>query len=124
MMDNTTENKLLEALERIKNGNPIHIDKKKKLSFSAVEDEALLSRSLSRHYPEVFNKIKNEIELLKSKKISLNHKIEEPKSMRDENIMLKEQIKLLKTENQELLSANVGLSERILFLNRRFKNEL
>lgn len=118
-MDKTTENKLLEALERIKNGNPINIDKKKKLSFSAVEDEALLSRSLSRHYPEVFNKIKNEIEILKSKKIMVNNKLEESTSMRDENIMLKEQVKLLKKENQELLSANIGLSERIIFLNKR-----
>jgi hypothetical protein len=34
-----TEIKLLEALERIKQGTPIHISKEKKLSFSSVEDE-------------------------------------------------------------------------------------
>lgn len=117
-MDNTTENKLLEALERIKNGNPINIDKKKKLSFSAVEDEALLSRSLSRHYPEVFDKIKAEIILSKEKKMVSNSPISEPESMKEENYRLKEKIKLLKKENEELLSANVSLSERILFLNR------
>lgn len=119
MMDNTTENKLLEALERIKNGNPINIDKKKKLSFSAVEDEALLSRSLSRHYPEVFDKIKAEIILSKAKKMVSNGPLNEPSSIKEENNILKEQLKLLKKENQELLSANVALSERVLFLNKR-----
>lgn len=118
-MENTTENKLLEALERIKNGNPINIDKKKKLSFSAVEDEALLSRSLSRHYPEVFDKIKAEIILSKAKKRVSNGPISEPASIKEENNILKEQLKLLKKENQELLSANVSLSERVLFLNKR-----
>lgn len=118
-MEQTTETKLLEALERIKNGNPINIDKKKKLSFSAVEDEALLSRSLSRHYPEVFDKIKAEIILSKTKKMISNSTISEPESIKEENNILKEQIKLLKKENQDLLSANVALSERIIFLNKR-----
>lgn len=118
-----TEIKLLEALERIKQGNPIHISKEKKLSFSSVEDEALVSRSLSRHYPETFRKIKEEIEIAKVKKIVLNNSKETPqaKNLKEENEILKQQIKLLKKEKEDLLVANVGLAERIRFLNQKIK---
>jgi len=121
-MENT-ENKLLEALERIKQGNPVNISKDKKLSFSAVEDEALVGRSLSRHYPEIFEKIKAEIQLAKAKKIVLNNAKETPqaKNLKEENEILKEQVRLLKKENEDLLIANVSLSERIRFLNQKFK---
>jgi predicted alpha/beta superfamily hydrolase len=119
----STEIKLLEALERIKQGNPIHISKEKKLSFSSVEDEALVSRSLSRHYPETFQKIKNEIELNKAKKIVLNNSKESPqaKNLKEENEILKEQIRLLKKEKEELLVANISLAERVRFLNQKIK---
>lgn len=121
-MENT-DVKLLEALERIKNGNPIHISKEKKLSFSSVEDEALVSRSLSRHYPEVFSKIKDEIALYKAKKMILNNSVEtsQSKSIKEENEILKEKIKKLKQENEELLVTNVSLAERICFLNQKIK---
>lgn len=121
-MENT-EKKLLEALERIKNGNPIHINKEKKLSYSSVEDEALVGRSLCRHYPNVFQKIKDEINLNKAKKIVLTNSKETPqaKNIKEENQILKEQIKLLKKENEEFLVANIALAERIRFLNNRLK---
>lgn len=118
-----TEIKLLEALERIKQGKPIHISKEKKLSFSSVEDEALVSRSLSRHYPETFQKIKTEIELNKVKKIVLSNSKETPqaKNLKEENEILKEQVRLLKEEKEELVKANISLAERIVFLNQKFK---
>lgn len=123
-MNQTTERKLIEALERIKNGNPINIDNNRKLSFSSVEDEALLSRSLSRHYPEVFGMIKKEIEISKSKKTISMLQLDENKrqSSKDEILILKEQIKLLKQQNSELLIANVSLAERIVFLNNKQNN--
>ena len=119
----TTEIKLLEALERIKQGKPIHISKEKKLSFSSVEDEALVGRSLCRHYPEVFQKIKEQIELNKTKKIVLSNSKETPqaKNLKEENEILKEQIRLLKEENDELIKANISLAERIRFLNQKIK---
>lgn len=118
-----TESKLLEALERIKQGNPIHISKEKKLSFSSVEDEALVSRSLSRHYPQTFQRIKEEIELNKAKKIVLSSSKEsnQSRTLKEENIFLKEQIKSLKEEKDVLISANVSLAERVRFLNQRIK---
>lgn len=116
-----TEIKLLEALDRIKQGNPIHISREKKLSFSSVEDEALVSRSLSRHYPDTFKKIKEEIDIAKIRKIVLNNSNETPKSknLKEENEIFKEQIKLLKKEKEELLVVNVSLAERIRFLNQK-----
>lgn len=119
----TTEIKLLEALNRIKHGKPIHISKEKKLSFSSVEDEALVSRSLSRHYPDTFQKIKEEIELNKAKKIVLNNSKENPqaKNLKEENNILKEKIRLLKKEKEELLVVNISLAERVRFLNQKFK---
>ncbi len=118
-MENT-ETKLLEALERVKNGNPTHINKERKLSFSSVEDEALVGRSLSRHYPNVFQKIKEEIELAKVKKIvSSNKEIPFSNNLKEENEMLKELVKILKKEKEEILIANVALAERIKFLNQK-----
>jgi hypothetical protein len=119
----TTEIKLLEAFERIKQGNPIHISREKKLSFSSVEDEALVSRSLSRHYPETFQKIKEEIELNKARKFVLTNSNDSPKAknLKEENEILEEQIKMLKKEKEELMIANVSLTERIRFLNQKFK---
>lgn len=118
-----TEIKLLEALERIKQGTTINISKEKKLSFSSVEDEALVSRSLSRHYPNTFNKIKEEIEIAKVKKFVLKNSTETPqaRNLKEENEILKEQIKLLKKEKEELLVVNVSLAERIRFLNQKNK---
>mgnify|MGYP003480293873 FL=1 len=118
-----TEIKLLESLDRIKQGNPIHISKEKKLSFSSVEDEALVSSSLSRHYPNTFNKIKEEIDTAKIKKIILKVLNETPqaKNLKEENEILKEQIRLLKKEKEELLVVNISLAERIRFLNQKIK---
>lgn len=118
-----TEIKLLKALERIKQGNTLHISKEKKLSFSSVEDEALVSRSLSKHYPETFKKIKEEIDTAKVRKIILKNSNETPqaKNLKEENEILKAQVKLLKQEKEELLVVNVSLAERIRFLNQKIK---
>lgn len=118
-----TEIKLLEALDRIKQGKPIYISKEKKLSFSSVEDEALVSRSLSRHYPETFKKIKEEIDNAKVRKFVLKNSNETPqaKNLKEENEILKEKIRLLKKEKEELVNANISLAERVRFLNQKFK---
>lgn len=73
---NKTEQNLSEAFDRIKNGTTINIPKSKKLSFSAVEDEAGVSRSLLRSYPALFEKIKEQIllnKLINQKKNIVNN---------------------------------------------------
>lgn len=120
-----TEIKLLESLERIKKGKTIHISKEKKLSFSSVEDEALVSRSLSRHYPKNFKKIKEEIDTNKVRKFLLknSHETTQAKNFKEENEVLKAQVKLLKQEKEKekLLVVNVILTEIIKFLNQKIK---
>ncbi len=78
---------------------------------------------MCRHYPNVFQKIKDEINLNKAKKIVLTNSKETPqaKNVKEENQILKEKIKLLKKENEELLVANIALAERIRFLNNKVK---
>lgn len=88
-----------------------------------MEDEALVSRSLFRHYPETFKKIKEEIDTAKVRKIVLKNSNETPqaKNLKEESEILKEQVKLLKKEQKELLVINVSLAERIRFLNQKIK---
>ena len=78
---------------------------------------------MCRHYPNVYQKIKDEINLNKAKKIGLTNSKEKKKkkNVKEENQILKEKIKLLKKENEELLVANIALAERIRFLNNKVK---
>jgi len=117
-----TEQKLLDALDRILKKSPVNISKNRKLSFSSVEDEALLSRSLSRHYPEVFEKIKEAINNNKNKNIFDNDSEDlVNEDLKNENRILKEQIKLLQKEKDELIVTNISLAERVVFLNNNIK---
>lgn len=127
MKQQDTEQKLLEALERILKSNTINIKSDRKLSASAVEDEAGVSRSLSRHYPETFQKIKESILLEKSRKSKefSNTSIVD----KDKVYPLKNEVKSLKEENKKwqekcdnLLVANIGLAEKIKQLEETLKN--
>lgn len=86
------------------------------MSFSSVEDEVLVSSSLSRPYLKNFKKIKEEIDTAKVRKIVLSNSKENPqvKNLKDENEVLEENIRLLKQEKEEL-------AERVSFLNQNIK---
>lgn len=122
---NKTEQILNDAFERIKNGTTINIPKSKKLSFSAVEDEAKVSRSLLRSYPELFSKIKAEILSNKIKK-----ELDKPKNNNCNQNKLREELKAEKAKNKELeikidnlLKNNIGMAERINFLEKKLANK-
>jgi len=57
-----SEQKLRDALTRLKEGRPIRVSIDRKISLSSVEDEAGVGRSLIRQYPELH------AEALKAKK--------------------------------------------------------
>lgn len=65
----------------------------------------------------------NRIDTAKVRKIVLKNSNETPqaKNLKEENEILKEQVKLLKKEKEELLVVNVSLAERIRFLNQKIK---
>lgn len=65
---NKTEQRLSDAFDRIQSESTINTAPRKKLSFSYVEDEARVSRSLLRQYPALFEKVKEQILLIKVKK--------------------------------------------------------
>ncbi len=124
-----TENKLIEALDRILSNNNIYTEKGKKLSFSLVEDEARVGRSLLRSYPNVFEKVKIAIFLEKEKKnnkntiINKNRQSNEKKNLRDLNNKLKEDNAKLKEKNEILLKSNIGMAERIYYLEKLLSNK-
>jgi hypothetical protein len=69
----STKQKLQDAFDRIKDGKPIRIDAKRKVSPASVEDEAGLGRSLLRNnedYQDLFDEI-----VLAKKKQSRTSKI-------------------------------------------------
>lgn len=119
------EQLIIDALHRILNGNPINIDKKRKLSASAVEDEARVSRSLSRHYPETFTKIQEAILLSKSKNLKddsgVIRKPKTDKNLKEEIKKLKEEKSSLQEKCDKLISSNIGLAERIRYLESKIQ---
>jgi len=119
------EQLIIDALHRILNGNPINIDKKRKLSASAVEDEARVSRSLSRHYPDTFVKIQEAILLSKSKNLKddsgVIRKPKTDKNLKEEIKKLKEEKSSLQEKCDKLISSNIGLAERIRYLENKIQ---
>lgn len=119
-----TEKNLNEALDRILNNTTINIKKGRKLTFSSVEDEAKVGRSLLRSYPIVFERVKTAIFLEKAKKnnginLRKNRQSNEKKNLRELNLKLKEENIKLKEKNEILLRANIGMADRIYFLEKQ-----
>lgn len=119
---NKTEQNLNDAFERIKNGNTINIAKNRKLSYSSVEDEAKVSRSLLRSYPDLFEKVKEQILLNK-----IQNDAQKPNINKKQN-KLKEILEIEKKKNKDLnlkldnlLKANIGLVERIRYLENELR---
>jgi hypothetical protein len=120
-----TEKQLNAALERLLNGNPINTKKGRKLSYSAIEDEAKVSRSLIRSYPSVFERAQDLILIEKVKKGKAKignvsgRQVNEKKNLREANQKLKELNLFLKEKNEILLKANIGMAERIQYLEKQ-----
>jgi len=118
-----TEQKLIEALERIKSGETLYTEAGRKLSISSIEDEAGVSRSLSRRYPETFNYLQAEVD--KYKEAKRDKKPSELKVVRaiDEVEILREKNKLLNERLNKSLAANVALAERVKYLESLFDKQ-
>lgn len=117
-----TEKKLNDALNRILEKRNENTPIGKKLSYSLVEDEAQVGRSLIRSYPSVFEKTKELILLQKAKKEIGKSKvgsISVDKKTKEQNKNLKEENKELKEKIDNLIKANIGLAERVRYLESR-----
>lgn len=122
-----TEKQLNEALDRLLEGKPLNTKKGRKLSLSAVEDEAKVGRSLIRQYPLVLEKAQDAILIEKVKKGKAKignisgRQVNEKKNLREMNKKLKEDNKALKEKNEILLRSNIGMAERIQYLEKQIK---
>lgn len=107
-----SEQKLRDALTRLKEGKPINISQDRKISLSAVEDEARVSRSLIRQYPDLHEEA---IKAKKAQKQGLLSQNVRPKKTEDIDKIKKElaekksELSDLRKVNSELIRTNAEL---------------
>lgn len=121
---NKTEKKLSDAFDRIQSENTINIAPGKKLSFSSVEDEAKVSRSLLRQYPALFERVKEQILLMKiQKEKKLPNRNKQVQNLKEDLRISRDKIDNLEIKNESLLKANIGMAERIRFLEKELNKK-
>lgn len=114
-----TEKELRNALIRLKHGRPKIVDKKRKLTISALAEEAGVSDStIHNRYPEIANEVREMIG--KAHKVQRDEKNELLKSEKTKNRELREQIEQLELDIRKLTSINATLSNE----NTQLKAEL
>ena len=118
-MANTTEKELRNALIRLKHGRPKVVDKKRKISISALAEEAGVSDStIHNRYPEIASEVREIIG--KEHKSQRDDKNEKLKSEKSKNKELREYIQQLETDVRKLTSINATLSNE----NAQLKAEM
>jgi len=118
-MANTTEKNLKKALIRLKHGSPNIVDKKRKISISALAEEAGVSDStIHNRYPEIATEVREIIG--KAHKVQRDEKNEELKSEKSKNKELREYIEQLEADVRKLTSINATLSNE----NAQLKAEM
>ena len=118
-MANSTEKELKNALIRLKHGRPKIVDKKRKISISALAEEAGVSDStIHNRYPEIAAEVREIIG--KAHKVQRDKKNEELKSEKSKNKELRKHIEQLEADIRKLTSINATLDDEIT----RLKTEM
>lgn len=108
-MANSTEKELKSALMRLKHGRPKIVDKKRKISISALAEEASVSDStIHNRYPEIAAEVREMIG--KAHKVQRDEKNEKLKSEKSKSKELREYIEQLEADIRKLTSINATLS--------------
>lgn len=108
-MANTTEKELKNALIRLKHGRPKVVDKERKISISALAEEAGVSDStIHNRYPEIAAEIREIIG--KEHKTQRDEKSEKLKIEKAKNKELRDHIEHLESDIRKLTSINATLS--------------
>ncbi|NOI34636.1 hypothetical protein F0250_11810 [Vibrio cyclitrophicus] len=108
----SSEQKLRDALTRLKEGKPINISPDRKISLSAVEDEARVSRSLIRQYPDLHEEAIKAKKAQKQGLLSQNvrqEKTEDIDKIKKELVEKKAELSELCKANNELIRTNAEL---------------
>lgn len=118
-MANTTEKEIRNALIRLKHGRPKVVDKKRKISISALAEEAGVSDStIHNRYPEIATEVREIIG--KEHKSQRDDKNEKLKSEKTKNKKLREYSQQLESDVRKLTSINATLSSE----NAQLKAEM
>lgn len=118
-MANSTEKELRNALMRLKHGRPKIVDKKRKISISALAEEAGVSDStIHNRYPEIAAEVREMIG--KAHKVQRDEKNERLKSEKSKNKELRDYIEQLEADIRKLTSINATLS----YENSQLKAEM
>ncbi|PIQ02527.1 MAG: TetR family transcriptional regulator [Piscirickettsiaceae bacterium CG_4_10_14_3_um_filter_44_349] len=118
-MANATEKEIRNALIRLKHGRPKVVDKKRKISISALAEEAGVSDStIHNRYPEVAAEVREIIG--KEHKTQRDEKNEQLKSEKLKNKELREYIEQLESDIRRLTSINATLNNE----NAQLKAEM
>ncbi len=118
-MANSTEKELRNALMRLKHGRPKLVDKKRKISISALAEEAGVSDStIHNRYPEIAAEVREMIG--KAHKVQRDEKNEKLKSEKSKNKELRDYIEQLEADIRKLTSINATLS----YENSQLKAEM
>ncbi|WP_044412417.1 26S proteasome regulatory subunit family protein [Thiomicrospira microaerophila] len=108
-MSNSTEKEIRNALIRLKHGRPKVVDKKRKISISALADEAGVSDStIHNRYPEIAAEVREIIG--KEHKSQRDEKSEKLKLEKAKNKELRDYIEQLESDIRKLTSINATLS--------------
>lgn len=110
-----TYNKIRMAIVRIENGKPKVVSLNRKMSVTAVAEEAGVSDSLiHKDYPDLLERIKKNQD--KGYRSERNKKHDVLKSEMEKNRLLRQENKELKLERDNLVSINACLEEEIEML--------
>ena len=118
-MSNSTEKELKNALIRLKHGRPKIVDKKRKISISALAEEAGVSDStIHNRYPEIAAEVREITG--KEHKAQRDEKNDKLKLERAKNRELREHMEQLESDIRKLTSINATLSNE----NAQLKAEM
>ena len=107
-MANSTEKELRNALLRLKHGRPKIVDKKRRVSISALAEEAGVSDStIHNRYPEIAAEVREIIG--KAHKVQRDEKNEKLKSEKSKSKELREYVEQLEVDIRKLTSINATL---------------
>lgn len=109
-MSKPTSKALENALIRLKHGRPNVVDKKRKISISALAEEAGVADSTIHNcYPEIAAQVRQIIS--KEHKSQRDKKSQELKTLKSKYQELRAEKESLEAENQNLVSINVTLED-------------
>ncbi len=111
-MSDTTRKELRNALIRLKHGRPKVVDKKRKISISALAEEAGIADStIHNRYPDIAAEVRNLVST--DHRLQRDEKNDMLKVEKEKNKQLRSQIEQLELDVRKLASINASQAHEI-----------